>query len=101
MSMIRSFRVIAVVESISYLMLLAAAVAKRALDMPELVSYAGPIHGAIFLAYAALTLIVRDELRWGWGTTAVVALAAIVPFGGIYVERRYLHDPQPDPAGAR
>lgn len=97
MSMVRWFRVVAVVESISYLVLLAAAVGKRVLDVPELTMVMGPIHGTIFLAYAALTLIVRDELSWTWGRAGVVALASIVPFGGIMVERRFLQDVHPAP----
>jgi integral membrane protein len=85
---IRWFKVAALAEAVSYLVLLAASVAKRAADAPELVTVMGPIHGVIFLAYLGLALSVREELRWNPWTTLMVVVAAVVPFGGFAVERR-------------
>jgi integral membrane protein len=87
-SSIRWFRVIALAEAVSYLVLLAASVAKRTLDAHELVTVIGPIHGVIFLAYVALALYVRDQLDWSGWTTVMVIVAAVVPLGGLIVERR-------------
>jgi integral membrane protein len=89
--MIKAFRVTAVVEAVSYLCLLAASVARRAFDVQGLVPVVGLAHGVIFLAYFALVVLVRDELGWRLTQTLVVALAAIVPFGGFMVERRLSH----------
>jgi integral membrane protein len=85
---IRWFKAAALAEAVSYLALLAASVAKRAADGPDLVSTLGPIHGVIFLAYLCLALFVRTELRWNLWTTVMVVVAAVVPFGGFVVERR-------------
>jgi integral membrane protein len=87
-SSIRWFKVIALAEAVSYLVLLAASVAKRTLDAPELVAVVGPIHGVIFLAYVALALYVREQLGWTGWTTVMVIVAAVVPLGGLIVERR-------------
>ena len=92
MSSIRWFKVIALAEAASYLVLLAASVAKRALDAPELVTVVGPIHGVIFLAYVALALYVRERLGWNGWTTVMVIVAAVVPLGGLIVERRVPDD---------
>ncbi len=92
MSSIRWFKVIALAEAVSYLVLLAASVAKRALDAPELVTVVGPIHGVIFLAYVALALYVRERLGWNGWTTVMVIVAAVVPLGGLIVERRVPDD---------
>jgi integral membrane protein len=91
-SSIRWFKVIALAEAVSYLVLLAASVAKRALDAPELVTVVGPIHGVIFLAYVALALYVRERLGWNGWTTVMVIVAAVVPLGGLIVERRVPDD---------
>lgn len=88
MSSIRWFKVIALAEAVSYLVLLAASVVKRTLDMPELVTVIGPVHGIVFLAYVALALYVREPLGWNGWTTVMVVVAAVVPLGGIIVERR-------------
>lgn len=88
MTSIRLFKIIALAEAASYLLLLGASVAKRTLDMPELVTVMGPIHGILFLTYVALALYVRETLRWTGWTTVMVIVAAVVPLGGLIVERR-------------
>ena len=87
---IRWFKVVALAEAVSYLVLLGASVAKHALDMPGAVSVMGPVHGVIFLAYLWLALLVREDLGWNLTTTLMVIVAAVIPLGGLYVERRVL-----------
>lgn len=89
---VRWFRVVAVVEAISFLTLLGASVAKRAFDMPGLVPVIGPIHGLIFLAYFAYAVLLREELGWSTPKTIGVVAAAVIPLGGIVVERRLVTD---------
>lgn len=84
---VRRFRVVAVVEACSYLVLLGASLLKRVFDGPDLVPYVGLVHGLIFLVYFALAVGVRRPLGWDTHQTLTVVVAAVVPFGGIYVER--------------
>ncbi len=91
----RALRVAALAETVSYLALLVAVVVKYAADSPGGVRAAGPVHGVIFLAYAALVLVHRRSLGWDAPRTAFALAAAVLPFGGLLVERRYL----PAPAG--
>jgi integral membrane protein len=90
----RWFKVVAVAEAVSYLLLLGASVAKHVFDMPGAVPIMGPIHGLIFLTYLWLALLVREELGWRLTTTLVV-VAAVIPLGGLYVERRVLAGASP------
>jgi len=92
-SSIRWFKVIALAEAVSYLVLLFASVIKRTLDIPELVTVVGPIHGVIFLAYVALALYIREQVGWNGWTTVMVIVAAVVPLGGLIVERRMADEP--------
>jgi len=87
-SRVRQFRVIAVAEAISYLVLLGASLLKRGFAGPDLVPYVGLGHGLIFLVYFALAVRVREQLDWDTRTTLTVVVAAVIPFGGIYVEQR-------------
>ena len=83
-----AFRVVALVEAVTYLLLLAATVIYRLLDGPDLVSALGPVHGVAFLAYLALVLQIRDDQRWNLWTTVLVVVAAALPGGGFWAERK-------------
>lgn len=89
-AVIRWLRVVAVAEAISYLCLLAAVIAKRFFNQPAGVSLIGPIHGLLFVAYFVLVIFAREERGWNPRQTALVLLAAVIPFGGYLVERRLL-----------
>ncbi len=92
------FRVVALLEAATYVLLVAAAVARRLSDL-DLVPLIGPIHGIVFLVYVALALRVATPLRWVPAQTLVVVVAAVVPLGGLYVGRRML--PEGPGTGAR
>ena len=81
-------RWVALAEAVSYISLLAAVVAKRGFGEPVGVDVIGPIHGVLFLAYAGLVLLARDELRWTLARTLVAMVAAAIPLGSLAVERR-------------
>lgn len=86
------FRIIAVLEAISYLALLLAVIAKRVFAQPGGVIVIGPIHGVIVLANVAAVILAREERRWNGLTTLACILAAVIPFGGYVVERRLIQD---------
>jgi integral membrane protein len=89
---LKNFRTVAMLEATTFLILLLASVLKRAADMPVGVQIMGPIHGALFLVYVVLALGVRKQAAWGLGTTLLVLLGAVLPFGGYVVDRK-LVDP--------
>ena len=89
------FRVVALAEAVSYLALLAATFVHRVMDGPDLVSVLGPIHGMLFLAYALLALLVREEQGWSGWQTVIVIVASAIPFGAIVVNNRMVRDPAP------
>ena len=93
--MIHWFRGVAVVEAVSYFVLLAASVAKHAFGVQGLVETIGPVHGVIFLVYLGLALAVRRPLGWDATTTGTVIIAAVIPLGGLWVERRLTDEPVP------
>ena len=89
----RTFRIIAVVEAISYLMLLVAVLFKHVYGHPIGVAIIGPLHGLVFLAYFMGVLFVREEQGWGLVRVLEVLIAAVIPLGAFWVERRLVTVP--------
>jgi len=82
----RTFRIVALAEATSFLALLVAAYLKRQ-DHGELaVQILGPVHGALFIAYVLLAILIRPEMRWSMRATAGVLMGAVLPAGGYVVE---------------
>lgn len=89
--MIRSFKITALWEGISLLVLLFIAMPlKYLLNQPEMVSIVGMIHGILFLAYVVLAFMVYNELNWNFKTLFIVLFASIIPFGTFYIEKKYV-----------
>src|SRR3712207_7718533 len=80
--MLRALRPVALAEATSFLALLVASYMKHSDRGATGVEILGPIHGALFLAYVALVLIVRPDAGWSNRTTGWILLAAVLPLGG-------------------
>ena len=87
-----AFRVVAVVEAVTYLVLLAAVVLYRVLDGPDFIGILGPIHGIAFLVYLVLVLRIRESQGWGFWRTIVVIVAAAIPLGGFWAAHDLVED---------
>jgi integral membrane protein len=94
---LKNFRIIALAEATSFLILLVASVLKRTSDFEVGVTVMGPLHGALFVAYVAMAILLRPEQGWDMKTFLLILLGAVVPFGG-YVVDRWLARKEPSPA---
>jgi len=75
----RAFRAVAIAEAVSWVLLLVGMFVKYVPETTELgVQIAGPVHGAVFLAYVAITLLAWRVLGWA-PATGLLALAASIP----------------------
>lgn len=90
MGELKAFRYVALAEATSFLLLLVATIVKYQADAPIGVKVLGPVHGALFLAYALLGLLVAIRLEWRPWKAVAVLFAAVVPFGGYVVDRKVL-----------
>lgn len=85
----RVFGVVAIAEACSWAGLLVGMVVKWALRAGELgVQVFGPVHGALFVAYVLVTLLVARRFRWDLTTTVVGLAAAVPPLTTVWFERR-------------
>ena len=89
--MLPLFRIIALLEGISYILLLYIATPiKYFLDEPKYVKLLGMPHGLLFIAYIVLAVIVGANLKWNSKIMRTVLLASIIPFGTFYVDKKFL-----------
>ncbi|GAA0872218.1 DUF3817 domain-containing protein [Gangjinia marincola] len=89
--MLKTFKLIAILEGISYLLLLGVGMPLKYLaNMPTPNIYIGYAHGFLFIAYVALALLFTIEKKQGFKRFVIYFIAGLLPFGTFYVERKYL-----------
>lgn len=90
-SMLPLFRIIALLEGVSYILLLFIATPiKYFMNEPKYVKLLGMPHGLLFIAYIILAVIIGSNLKWNSKTMRTVLLASIIPFGTFYVDKKFL-----------
>lgn len=88
--MLNTFRIIAFLEGVSYLLLMAGSYIKHFQDDPQYVKLFGMPHGLLFVAYVALAFLLRSTYKWNSKTFAIILIASLLPFGTFYIEKKYL-----------
>lgn len=83
------FRLVAIIEGISYLFLLFIAMpVKYLFHEPALVTYTGWVHGALFMLYIVTLISANSNEGWGFKKSFLAFLAAFVPFATFILERK-------------
>ncbi len=86
------FRIIALLEGVSYILLLFIAVPLKYWGGDEqYVKLLGMPHGVLFVAYIFLAYFIKEDKKWGAKDFGIVLLASILPFGTFYVDWKYLN----------
>jgi hypothetical protein len=85
----RALKFVALFETITYLLL-----AYFWLIAPNdaLKAVVGFFHGLVWMAFVAMTVIIRPDIGWTWGYTALVILTG--PIGGVLVWWRLHRTPR-------
>ena len=84
---VSAFRIIAVVEAMTWLGLLVGMYFKWIDGSTEVgVKVFGPIHGGVFVLYLAAALITARVQRWSLWTTAFAVAASVPPFFTLWFE---------------
>ena len=95
--MLRIFKNVAILEGISFLILIANMLINKA-NNPELyhiiLKPLGWIHGALFIGYVVLTVLLKKSQEWDYKTTLIILGASLLPFATFYVERKYIQIPE-------
>jgi integral membrane protein len=87
--LILHLRSVALVEAVSFLVLLGVAMPLKYLaGLPLAVKIVGWAHGALFMWLLVALALVMLVARWTWREAGVVLLAALLPFGPFVIDRR-------------
>lgn len=90
---LKNFKVLALVEGISAILLFFFAMPmKYAFDMPIFVKYIGMIHGILFIGYILFATLLKSDAKWNLKQYLEICLASIPPFGTFYIEKKYLRN---------
>ncbi len=89
--MLKTFRILAQTEGVSYLLLFALSMPlKYWAGIREPNIYIGYIHGALFIAYLIMATMLWRERGWSTKAYFYLILASLLPFGTFYVDSRFL-----------
>jgi len=89
--MLKFFKLIALLEGTSLLLLLGFAMPmKYFFQEPIFVKSIGMAHGLLFIAYLILAVMQKIASNWSLKTLAIVSIASVLPFGTFYVDKKYL-----------
>ena len=89
MNSLSIFRKVAVLEGISYILLIFIAMPlKYWADMPLAVKYTGWAHGVLFVLYIACFILAWMDQKWGFWKSALIVGASLLPFAPFYVDKK-------------
>jgi integral membrane protein len=90
---VKTFATIALIEGISYVLLLAIAMPlKYYFEFPLAVKIVGWAHGILFMLYMALLLICWIEYKWNLGRVMFYFIAALLPIVPFFIERKLIRE---------
>ncbi len=91
--MIKSFRTVSFFEGISFLVILFITMPlKYIFETPGPNRVIGMAHGALFLLYVILALLVKSKKNWDTKTLAIILVCSVIPFGTFWMDRKYLKE---------
>lgn len=84
------FRKIALIEGVSFLVLLFIAMPLKYLaDMPQAVKVVGMLHGVLFVLFIILAFEVKGTYKKSFGWFAKSFVSSLVPFGTFIMDKQW------------
>ncbi|MEN8625414.1 DUF3817 domain-containing protein [Psychrobacter proteolyticus] len=81
-SALRNLTIMGYLEGTSFLLLLGIAMPlKYMFDIPKAVSYVGPVHGVLFVAYVMVLIIIAGRIKMPLWALPAGLLGSFLPFG--------------------
>jgi hypothetical protein len=85
----KALKFMALFETVTYLVLAYFWLVVPSTAMKAVVGF---FHGLVWMAFVAMTVIIRPDIGWTWGYTALVVLTG--PIGGVLVWWRLRQTPR-------
>ena len=87
----KTFRIVAFLEGVSYILLLFIAVPiKYWGGNDQWVKLLGMPHGILFVGYIIVAGLIKEKQNWNSIDFLIVLICSILPFGTFYVEKKFL-----------
>lgn len=87
--MIQLYRKTALIEGISYLILLFIAMPlKYFFNIPDAVKYFGWIHGVLFLVFFVVLIMASIKYRWSLLRIGIYLIGSVLPFVPFYLDKK-------------
>ena len=91
--MFKLFKITAILEGISFLVLLLNMLFIKPSNLELYHTLLKPIgysHGFLFIGYVGLAILLKNAQNWDWKTFGIILAASLIPFGTFYIEKKYL-----------
>ena len=93
--MLKIFKVTAILEGISYLVLFSNMLFIKPTNMELYKTLLYPIgmsHGVLFIGYVLLAFLLKNAQKWDFKSFGFILVASLLPFGTFYMEKKYLQN---------
>ncbi|WP_010135243.1 DUF3817 domain-containing protein [Ochrovirga pacifica] len=88
---LKNFKIIALLEGISYLILLGIGTPLKHLTGNDvIVRFFGMPHGVLFVAYVIFAFVLKSEMKWNNKEFFMILICSVLPFGTFYADKKYL-----------
>lgn len=94
MTNLKTLRVLAILEGISYISFAITMPLKYNYDMLLPNKIVGYIHGALFIAYLIWLVLAVKEQKWGFKHLFLGGIASIIPFGTFVADKKLFQLPE-------
>lgn len=92
---LKNFRIIALLEGISYILLLGVGTPLKYFGITDvLVKALGMPHGILFVTYVIMAFVIKFAFKeiqqWNLKDFLIILVCSLLPFGTFYVDKKYL-----------
>jgi len=91
--MLKIFKVTAILEGISYLVLFSNMLFIKPTNFALYKTLLYPIgmsHGILFIGYVILAVLLKKSQKWDFKNFSIILIASLIPLGTFYVDKKYL-----------
>lgn len=88
---LKNFKIIALLEGISYLILLGVGTPLKHFTGNDIIVKAfGMPHGVLFVTYVIFAFMLKSEMKWNTKEFLIILVCSVLPFGTFYADKKYL-----------
>lgn len=88
---LKNFKIIALLEGISYILLLGIGTPLKHFGVTDvLVKALGMPHGILFITYIMMAFALKSEQKWTTKDLLIILVCSVLPFGTFYADKKYL-----------